>query len=121
MHKSLGNAIEPEEVIKKYGAEVLRLWTASVEFNEDVRMSETILARLTEAYRKLRNTFRYPLGNLSDFDAQRDAVPADKSARDRSMDSAARGGSGGAMPRVVRQSSRSIRSTGRYTTLRPWI
>ena len=78
MHKSLGNAIEPEEVIKKYGAEVLRLWTASVEFNEDVRMSETILARLTEAYRKLRNTFRYPLGNLSDFDPKRDAVPAGK-------------------------------------------
>jgi len=78
MHKSLGNAIEPEEVIKKYGAEVLRLWAASVEFNEDVRMSETILARLTEAYRKLRNTFRYPLGNLWDFDAQRDAVSADK-------------------------------------------
>jgi isoleucyl-tRNA synthetase len=78
MHKSLGNAIEPEEVIKKYGAEVLRLWAASVEFNEDVRMSETILARLIEAYRKLRNTFRYPLGNLWDFDAQRDAVPADR-------------------------------------------
>jgi isoleucyl-tRNA synthetase len=52
------------------------LWTASVEFNEDVRMSETILARLTEAYRKLRNTFRYPLGNLWDFDPLRDAVPA---------------------------------------------
>jgi isoleucyl-tRNA synthetase len=78
MHKSLGNAIEPEEVIKKYGTEVLRLWAASVEFNEDVRMSETILARLIEAYRKLRNTFRYPLGNLWDFDAQSDAVPADR-------------------------------------------
>ena len=68
MHKSLGNAIEPEEVIKNHGAEMLRLWSASVEFNEDVRMSETILTRLTEAYRKLRNTFRYMLGNLSDFD-----------------------------------------------------
>jgi len=78
MHKSLGNAIEPEEVIKKLGAEVLRLWAASVEFNEDVRVSETILTRLTEAYRKLRNTFRYPLGNLWDFDVQRDPVPADK-------------------------------------------
>jgi isoleucyl-tRNA synthetase len=78
MHKSLGNAIEPEEVIKKYGAEVLRLWSASVEFFEDVRMSETILARLTEAYRKLRNTFRYPLGNLSDFDPRRDAIPGDQ-------------------------------------------
>jgi isoleucyl-tRNA synthetase len=78
MHKSLGNAIEPEEVIKRYGAEVLRLWAASVEFNEDVRMSETILARLVEAYRKLRNTFRYPLGNLWDFDVRRDAIPADR-------------------------------------------
>jgi isoleucyl-tRNA synthetase len=74
MHKSLGNAIEPEEVIKKHGAELLRLWSASVDFNEDVRMSETIQTRLTDAYRKLRNTFRYMLGNLSDFDPQKDAV-----------------------------------------------
>jgi isoleucyl-tRNA synthetase len=74
MHKSLGNAIEPEEVIKDHGAEILRLWSASVEFNEDVRMSQTILTRLVDAYRKLRNTFRYMLGNLSDFDPQRDAV-----------------------------------------------
>jgi isoleucyl-tRNA synthetase len=76
MHKSLGNDIQPEEIIKRHGAEVLRLWSASVDFSEDVRISEEILARLTEAYRKLRNTFRYPLGNLSDFDPQRDAVPA---------------------------------------------
>jgi isoleucyl-tRNA synthetase len=75
MHKSLGNSIEPEEVIKHHGAEILRLWTASVEFNEDVRMSETIQMRLVEAYRKLRNTFRYMLGNLGDFDPARDAVP----------------------------------------------
>jgi isoleucyl-tRNA synthetase len=77
MHKSLGNAVEPEEIIKKYGAELLRLGVASVEFTEDARFSETILARLTEAYRKLRNTFRYALGNLSDFDPAADAVPAD--------------------------------------------
>jgi isoleucyl-tRNA synthetase len=76
MHKSLGNAIEPEEVIKHHGAEILRLWSASVDFHEDVRMSETILTRLVDAYRKLRNTFRYLLGNLSDFDPQRNAVPA---------------------------------------------
>jgi isoleucyl-tRNA synthetase len=74
MHKSLGNTIEPEEVIKKHGAEILRLWSASVDFNEDVRMSETIQTRLTEAYRKLRNTFRYLLGNVSDFDPKTDAV-----------------------------------------------
>jgi isoleucyl-tRNA synthetase len=77
MHKSLGNAIEPEEVIKKYGAEILRLWTASVEFYEDVRMSTTIETRLVDAYRKLRNTFRYMLGNLDGFDPETDAVPGD--------------------------------------------
>ena len=76
MHKSLGNSIEPESVIKDHGADILRLWTASVEFNEDVRMSPTILTRLVDAYRKLRNTFRYMLGNLSDFDAARDSVAA---------------------------------------------
>jgi isoleucyl-tRNA synthetase len=76
MHKSLGNSIEPEEVIKHHGAEVLRLWSASVDFNEDVRMSETIQTRLTDAYRKLRNTFRYMLGNTSDFHPETDAVPA---------------------------------------------
>jgi isoleucyl-tRNA synthetase len=75
MSKSLGNVIEPEKIIKQYGAEVLRLWISSVEFHEDVRLSETILSRLTEAYRKLRNTFRYILGNLSDFDPENDALP----------------------------------------------
>ncbi|MGO9258485.1 MAG: isoleucine--tRNA ligase [Bryobacteraceae bacterium] len=76
MHKSLGNSIEPEEIIPHYGAEIIRLWTASVDFHEDVRISKTILTRLVEAYRKLRNTFRYMLGNLSDFDPATDAVPA---------------------------------------------
>jgi isoleucyl-tRNA synthetase len=78
MHKSLGNAIEPDEVIKHHGAELLRLWSASVEFNEDVRMSDTILTRLTDAYRKMRNTFRYVLGNVSDFDPVAEAVSADQ-------------------------------------------
>jgi isoleucyl-tRNA synthetase len=78
MHKSLGNAIEPEEVIKHHGAEILRLWSASVEFSEDVRLSETILTRLVDAYRKLRNTFRYLLGNVHDFDPQKDQTAADQ-------------------------------------------
>ena len=78
MHKSLGNAIEPEEVIKHHGAEILRLWSASVEFSEDVRLSETILTRLVDAYRKLRNTFRYLLGNLHDFDPQKDRTAEDQ-------------------------------------------
>ncbi len=76
MSKSVGNIIEPEKIVKQYGADVLRLWVASQEFTEDVRISETILARLSEAYRKLRNTFRYALGNLSDFDPEKDALPA---------------------------------------------
>jgi isoleucyl-tRNA synthetase len=75
MHKSLGNSIEPDEIIKHHGADLVRLWSASVEFNEDVRVSETILTRLQDAYRKLRNTFRYLLGNLSGFDPVADAVP----------------------------------------------
>ncbi|MGA3072470.1 MAG: isoleucine--tRNA ligase [Bryobacteraceae bacterium] len=75
MHKSLGNSIEPDQIIKHHGADLVRLWTASVEFHEDVRVSETILTRLQDAYRKLRNTFRYLLGNLSGFDPRTDAVP----------------------------------------------
>jgi isoleucyl-tRNA synthetase len=75
MHKSLGNAIEPADIIKDSGAEIIRLWSGSVEFTEDVRLSGTILTRLSEAYRKLRNTFRYMLGNLNDFDPAKDAVP----------------------------------------------
>jgi isoleucyl-tRNA synthetase len=74
LSKSKG-AEEVEKVINKYGAELLRLWTASVDFTEDVRFSDTIVSRLIEAYRKLRNTFRYALGNLHDFDPEADAVP----------------------------------------------
>jgi isoleucyl-tRNA synthetase len=74
MSKSLGNVIDPNEVIKSHGAEILRLWVASVEFGEDVTISADMLARLSEAYRKLRNTFRYCLGNLFDFDPQKDSV-----------------------------------------------
>jgi isoleucyl-tRNA synthetase len=77
MSKSLGNTIEPEKVVNKKGADLLRLWVASVDFMEDVRMSDVILDRLSEAYRKLRNTFRWMLGNLSDFDPLRDAVAGD--------------------------------------------
>ncbi|MGC9946682.1 MAG: isoleucine--tRNA ligase [Bryobacteraceae bacterium] len=78
MHKSLGNSIEPDQIIKHHGADLVRLWTASVEFHEDVRVSEVILTRLQEAYRKLRNTFRYLLGNLAGFDPRSDAVPVDE-------------------------------------------
>ncbi|MBV8845986.1 MAG: isoleucine--tRNA ligase [Bryobacterales bacterium] len=77
LSKSKG-AEEVETIIKKYGAELLRLWTASVDFTEDVRFSDTIVDRLVEAYRKLRNTLRYALGNLHDFDPARDSVPLEQ-------------------------------------------
>lgn len=74
MSKSLGNVIAPQEVIDKYGAEVLRLWVSSENYREDIRLSDEILKRLSEAYRKIRNTFRYILGNLYDFDPSKNAV-----------------------------------------------
>jgi isoleucyl-tRNA synthetase len=80
LSKSLGNFIELDDLFKKYGADVVRLWVASVDFTDDVVISPTILQRLSEAYRKLRNTFRYVLGNLADFDPEHDAVPADELA-----------------------------------------
>ena len=75
MHKSAGNAVSPDEVIPKLGAEVLRLWCASSDYFEDMRCSEEILQRVTDGYRKLRNTARYALGNLDGFDPARDEVP----------------------------------------------
>jgi isoleucyl-tRNA synthetase len=78
MSKSIGNTIEPEEIVSKKGADILRLWVASVDFTEDVRMSPVILERLSEAYRKLRNTFRWMLGNLGAFEPAKDAIAADE-------------------------------------------
>jgi len=74
MHKSGGNAVSPNEVIKDSGAEILRLWSASSEFTEDVRCSAEILQRVSDGYRKLRNTARFALGNLHGFDPARDQV-----------------------------------------------
>ena len=74
MSKSVGNVVAPEEVIAKYGAEILRMWVASVDYREDVRISEEILHRQVDAYRRIRNTCRYLLGNLGDFTPE-DAVP----------------------------------------------
>ncbi len=74
MSKSLGNVVLPAEVCEKWGADLLRLWVASQDYTADVRMSQNVMAQLSEAYRKLRNTFRFALGNLADFDPSRDAV-----------------------------------------------
>ncbi len=75
MSKSLGNVVSPMEVAEQRGADILRLWVSGVDFLEDMRLSEEILERSAEAYRKIRNTFRYLLGNLWDFDPLRDALP----------------------------------------------
>lgn len=74
MHKSAGNAISPNDVVGKSGAEILRLWAAAVDYTEDMRCSDEILQRVTDAYRKFRNTLRYALGNLAGFDPERDSV-----------------------------------------------
>ncbi len=74
MSKSLGNVITPEEVMKKYGADILRLWVASSDYSEDVRMSDEILNRLADAYRKIRNTYKYLLSNLYDFDPDKEGI-----------------------------------------------
>ncbi|MBI3610315.1 MAG: isoleucine--tRNA ligase [Nitrospirae bacterium] len=78
MSKSAGNVVAPQEVIEKHGAEILRLWIAATDFREDVRISQEILSHLVEAYRKIRNTCRFLLGNLYDYDPKRDTPPDDK-------------------------------------------
>ncbi len=72
MSKSVGNTVMPEELLPKYGAEILRLWAASEDYTEDIRLSTEIMDRLADAYRRIRNTYRFLLGNLSDFQPARD-------------------------------------------------
>jgi isoleucyl-tRNA synthetase len=91
MSKSLGNVIAPQEIIDKYGAEILRIWVAAENYQEDMRISDEILKRLVDAYRRIRNTCRFLLGNLSDFDPRTDAVlfadmlPLDRYALDLTL------------------------------------
>ncbi len=78
MSKSLGNGIEPQEVAGTLGAEILRLWVASTDYSGEMSLSKEILARVVEAYRRIRNTLRFLLANVSDFDPARDALAADE-------------------------------------------
>jgi len=78
MHKSSGNVIAPKKLIKQYGAEIVRMWVAGEDYRDNIRLSNEILQRLIEAYRRIRNTCRYLMGNLSDFDAETDRVPYEK-------------------------------------------
>ena len=66
MSKSVGNVIAPEDILKKYGADILRIWVASSNYAEDLRIDYSILEQHADSYRKIRNTFRYLLGNLND-------------------------------------------------------
>ena len=77
MHKSLGNVIWPEDVVKRYGAEIVRWWALATDWRGDVRVGDETLERVADAYRKVRNTFRFVLGNLSDFGAG-DALPGER-------------------------------------------
>jgi isoleucyl-tRNA synthetase len=78
MSKSRGNDVDPVDIANRLGGEIVRLWVASVDFREDVVGSENLMQRVAENYRKIRNTFRYILSNLYDFDPTRDAVPHDQ-------------------------------------------
>lgn len=78
MSKSLGNVVDPNTVMKQYGADILRLWVASVDYTQDIRIGNTILQQLAETYKKVRNTFRFMLGNLYDFNPAIDAVAYDQ-------------------------------------------
>ena len=78
MSKSVGNVVAPAEIIKRYGADILRLWVASTDYRDDVRVGDEILGGLAEGYRKIRNTIRWALGNLDGFDPARDGVPVEE-------------------------------------------
>lgn len=74
MSKSLGNTIDPLKLIKEHGADILRLWCASVDYTEDVRLSDDLIKQVKESYRKIRNTYKFILGNLHDFDIKEDKI-----------------------------------------------
>ncbi|MBW3566229.1 MAG: isoleucine--tRNA ligase [Acidobacteria bacterium] len=78
MSKSLGNVVAPQEVIRDHGADVLRLWVSMIDYRDDVGLGKEILSRISESYRKIRNTARFLIANIEDFDPARDAVPIDE-------------------------------------------
>jgi len=78
MSKSVGNVVDPQQIVKKYGAEILRLWTALEDYGEDVRISSQIIDYTIEVYRRIRNSYRFILGNLFDFSASKDKVEYEK-------------------------------------------
>ena len=85
MSKSKGNGVEPQKVSNTLGAEILRLWVASTDYSGDLSISDEILKRVVESYRRIRNTLRFLLANTADFDPAKDAVAARRAARDRPL------------------------------------
>ena len=75
MSKSRGNTVSPQEICNKYGAEICRLWVASTDYTSELRIGPSIIARVVDSYRRIRNTLRFLLANTSDFDPKKDAVP----------------------------------------------
>ena len=107
MSKSLGNVVAPQDLIQKYGADIVRLWVASLDYRDDDPISEEILARCGEAYRKIRNTARYLISNLYDFDPSADALPARAAPASRSLGARPGPGRGPADRRGVRDATSS--------------
>ena len=91
MSKSLGNVVAPQKVMQTLGADVLRLWVAATDYSGEISVSDEILKRMSDSYRRMRNTVRFLLGNLAGFDPARDALPADELRRTRPLGARARG------------------------------
>ena len=102
MSKSLGNGVDPVDIANRMGGEIVRLWVASVDFREDMAASENLMQRCAELYKKLRNTFRFLLGNLNGFDPARDQVAESRAAAARPLHA-------GAHARSHRKDSRLVR------------
>ena len=115
MSKSLGNAMYPNEICEKWGADLLRVWVASQDYTADMRMSDAMMTQLAEAYRKIRNTFRFALSNLFDFDPARDAVRRRRPVGNRRLDASPHRCARPPVPRMVRRTSNSIASITRCT------
>src|SRR3546814_17847083 len=94
MSKSIGNVVDPLKIINESGADILRMWVASTDYFEDVRIGKEVLAGTSDAYRKLRNTFRYLLGAPSAFSADETVPPADTPELDRGRSEGRRVGNG---------------------------
>ena len=113
MSKSLGNVVAPQDLIQKYGADIVRLWVASLDYRDDDPISEEILARCAEAYRKIRNTARYLISNLYDFDPATDAVAG---VRARCPSTAGPWARPAPSPARIRAGLRGVRVPRRSTT-----